>query len=491
MKATLSKSQYCRGRQCLKRLWLYNHRRDLRQAPSDFQEGLFEQGREVGLLAQGLYPGGVLIHEDHRDPHGALAHTQAALNAGASALFEAAFQIDDIVVRVDILEKQSTGQWRLGEVKSSTDANDVHLVDLAVQHYVVSRAGLKLSETLLLHLNRDYVRGNTLDLGALFKAESLADEIADELARVPAELALFRETLKGAEPVVEIGSICRNPYPCEFQAHCWQGVGPTSIHHLTRISDKKRAELRALGISEITEIPESVSLSEQQRVQRACALSKERYVERQPLKKFLEQLRYPLSFLDFETVAFAIPRYAGTRPYQQLGVQFSLHVQEAPDATLSHHEFLSEGGDPRRAFVESLLAALPKDGSIVVYNESFERGILESLGRDFPEHQSALSQITARFWDLHAPFQKRWWAEAKFEGRSTIKKVLPALVPDLSYDGLAIAKGDTATRKYVEMIDPACPPSSRAEIKNNLLEYCALDTLAMQRILKVVEETVR
>ena len=144
----LSKSQYCKGRQCLRRVWLYNFRRDLAEAPSAFQETIFEQGHEVGRLAHQLFPGGILVAEDHTNPDGALARTAQLLRDGAPAIFEAAFLHENILIRADIVARNDNGTWDLFEVKSTTSVKDEHLHDAAIQRYVLSNAGFPLRSVL-------------------------------------------------------------------------------------------------------------------------------------------------------------------------------------------------------------------------------------------------------------------------------------------------------------------------------------------------------
>ena len=483
----LSKSQFVKGRKCLKRVWLYNHSRELAAAPSEMQVHLFQQGNEVGILAQKYFEGGHLIQEDYRDPDGALAHTLTALqDPGSKVLFEAAFLFDGVLIRVDVFRKNEDGSFDLIEVKSTNSVKKEHKDDIAVQKFVIESLGYKIRQSYLMHLNSQYELNGTLDLKKLFVLEPMEEEIESLIEEVPNYLKLIRSKLNEQhEPLSPIGSVCKSPYRCEFKDHCWKDVGPDSIHTLTRISEKKRAELVDLGLTSLKDIPDSVSLTETQAIQVRAIKTGTTQIDREQIKTYLKTLEWPLHFLDYETISFAIPRHSQSSPYQQLPFQFSLHVQNEPNGTLQHYEFLhNEDTDPRKSFIENLLEHIDGDrGSIVVYHAGFETNVTKALKQIMPELADAFDELTSRMWDLEVPFAKRWYCDARFEGSSSIKYVLPALVPGLSYKDLEIQKGDAAQKKYGELI--ALPHNQERErLTRALLDYCKMDTLAMVKILE-------
>lgn len=485
----LSKSRYVKGRQCLRRIWLWNYRRDLAEAPSATQERIFEQGHEVGTLAHQLFPGGVLVEQDHTDSDGALARTARLIEDGAPAIFEAAFLFDNILVRADIVARNSDGFWDLFEVKSSTSLKKEHLKDVALQRHVLKGAGFPVRSVHLIHLNREYVRRGPIDVQSLFSRERLDDQIEEASAEIPTYLAAIRASLAHEdEPKAMIGSVCKNPYPCEFKLYCWLGVEPDSIHFLSRITDKRRIELLERAIEKIGDVPDDIALSDLQFVQVKVERDGMPNIEREKISGHLAKLCYPRWFLDFETYGFAIPEYDGTRSYEQLPFQFSLHVQDAPGAALRHIEFLHlEKSDPRRALAEALVSAVGDTGSVITYHQSFERGRIEELAAAFPDLKPKLDSIVQRLWDLETPFAKKWFYDSRFQGSSSIKRVLPVLVPSMSYDDMEIGKGDVAQLKYFEMIAMPTASPEREKICRDLLDYCRQDTLAMVKILEVLK----
>jgi predicted RecB family nuclease len=482
-KIRLSKSQYCKGKNCLKAVWLYNFRKDLKDDSSEFQEILFKQGNEVGKLAHQRFPGGELIDEDYRNAEGALKHTQEALNRGAKCLYEAAFCWKDILIRVDVIVKHDDGSFDLVEVKSTNSVKEEHLHDVAIQKYVLEKLGHTVHGCYLMHLNRDYLRDGNLSVDDLFVLQKLGSELEPAYQAIGDNLKKIRATLKKTkEPEVPIGSRCSTPYDCEFTNYCWSGVDDLSIHRLPRISDKQREQLVNRGITNIKEIPDEFELTANQQTQVIAAKESNAIINLVAIANHLKGLRYPLYFFDFESASFALPPYDKTHPYLHLPFQYSLHVQMNEKLPLEYIEFLYDAdSDPRRAIAESLCKNLGEKGSIIVYHASYEKQRLEHLAAIFPDLAPKLQKIISRLWDLETPFSKRWYCDWKFAGSSSIKNVLPVMVTDLSYEDLEIKDGSSAQVRYEDMIKKG---PNHQTARQALLEYCKRDTMAMVRILE-------
>ena len=441
----LSKTTYMRGHQCAKSLSLYTHRRELMPPVSAAQQAVFDAGTGVGLLAQQLFPGGVDVRpQSARDFTESLARTAQAIADGATVLYEAAFVHDDVLVAVDIL-KRDGDSWHAYEVKGTGSVKPPHVEDAALQYHVMVSAGLSVSDISIVHLNTSYVRAGALDLSRLFTVWSVFDRVQSVLHGVPDRIAALKPVvLQSDEPIVEIGSHCNAPYPCAFKTYCWRDV-PVATRGPAR-------------------------------------------VEPAPLREFLDALQYPLSFMDFESCSSSIPMFDGTWPFCQVPFQFSVHLQSARGADATHVEFLAEGDtDPREAFIDALLRALPPTGDILVYYLPFETARLRELAEAFPHHARAIDGIIDRCKDLIVPFKKGWYYDPAMGTSNSIKAVLPALVPELSYSGMAIADGEAASRQFVAMLTGTYE-GDRAALRTDLLAYCKLDTMAMVRILGVLEE---
>lgn len=461
---------------------------------SAFQEAILTQGIEVGKLAQSfpLFNNGVLISEDYRNLSGAIEHTQQAIADNVPAIFEATFIFDNVLIRVDILKKNDDDTYDLIEVKSGTSVKKEHLPDCAVQLYVLQGLGFKINRVCIMYLNNKYVRRGELDVSQLFVVEPVNEKIENELAKVPYYLVQINNVLsKAEEPFWQIGSICNNPYQCEFKNYCWQQIEKNSVHYIARISDAQRQELIESDINLTRDVPENFKLSESQKIQVDCEKNQKPFIDKTTIFDFLSKLQYPLYFLDFETVGYAIPQYDGVRPYQHLPFQYSLHVKRQAGSELEHYEFLFDKKEnPTRVLAEELVRNIGNTGSVIVYYAPFEGSRLKEMINSFPDLALRLQSIYDRLWDLQIPFAKRWYCDPVFYGSASIKNVLPVLVPDLTYTDLEIQKGDVAQFKYLQLISEVSN-EVRQLTKKALLQYCGLDTMAMVRILDFLHSSVK
>jgi len=478
----LSKSRFIAGLQCPLRLWHQCHNRDLATPVSPARQAIFDTGNEVGRLATRLYPGGVLIREDHLHHRQAVESTRAAMeDPGVAAIYEAGFVHDSVRVRVDVLERLPGGKWNLIEVKSSASAKDEHLPDVAVQYRVLKGKGLEVARAGVLHLNNEYVYdGQRLDLEQLFIFSDLTREAIDHQGEVQANLRRLKEVLAGqAPPEIEPGRHCSSPHRCEFWEHCTAAKSESWVMNLWKISRKKLNELAALDVEDIHDIPEDFPLSALNARIRECVAEGKEYVAPE-LADELRDVEFPIHFLDFETIGPAIPRYEGTRPHQKIPFQWSDHVLHE-NGTLEHPEFLHDADtDPRDGFCRTLLETLDDTGTIVIYT-TYEVGVMTSLADDLPQYAGRLLAALDRIKDLHA-MVKMYFYHPGFRGSFSLKKVLPALVPSMAYEGLAIQEGTQASLEYLRMLDPSTRPEERKKIRADLLIYCGQDTLAMVRI---------
>ena len=478
----LSKTRFLAGLQCPLRLWYQCYRRDLAREISPAQQAIFDSGHEVGKLATQLYPQGVLIEEDHLHHGQAVRSTRAAMDKpGAKAIYEAAFIYQNVRIRVDILQKLENGNWNLIEVKSSTAVKDVHLPDVAVQHHVLRGAGLSIEKAGILHLNNQYVYdGHRIDLDSLFNFADLTDQLFAQTQRVPSQLDDFKQMLAAESvPLIPPDRHCMNPYPCEFWEHCIRMMPEFWVFGLSGIGQDRLLELAKMDIVDIRDIPGSFPLTQIQNRIRSCVSNQEEYVAPE-LESELSDVAYPIHFLDFETVSPAIPRYSGTRPYQTMAFQWSDHILTA-DGNLAHREYLcDEDKNPIEEFTRTLLEALETTGTIFIYT-AYEKGIIKELADHLPRYHQQLNAITGRFKDLYAIIKRNFY-QPKFYGSFSLKSVLPALVPHMSYKSLSIQEGSQASLEYLKMIDSDTLVEEKERIKNDLLAYCGQDTLALVKI---------
>ena len=483
----LSKSKFVAGHQCLKRLYLQIHEPDLACDADEKTQAVFEQGHEVGRWAQKMFPGGLLIEAGHEELAKAINQTeQAVTKKQLPALFEATFVHDNILARVDILERLPRDRWRLIEVKSSTSLKDYYLYDVAIQKLILEGLGMKVVPCLM-HLNREYVYdGKQYDLKGLFVIHDLTDQTKAIDQEVKDLIREERKVLARAKPPdIEPGRQCTNPYTCEFYDHCNKPLPMDHVENMPGISTTKLEKLVALGIESIGNIPKDFPFTDRQKHAWECAKTGKPWFGK-GLKEDLGELRYPLYFMDFETLGVALPRYAGMSPYDAIPFQWSVHVQRKPGADLEHYEFLpEEDTDPRLAFVMALCPVVGKKGSIIAYNSGFESGCLENLAEWFPKYRDEITNIQKRLWDL-LPVVRTHVYHSAFCGSFSLKSVLPALVQEMSYDGMEVAEGNDAGLAWEKMLQSSSGSAEKKRLRDALLAYCKQDTLAMVRLLEVL-----
>jgi CRISPR/Cas system-associated exonuclease Cas4 (RecB family) len=485
IKKNISKSQYTRGLQCLKSLWLYNYRRDLIDEITPSKQAIFDQGHEVGDLARRYFPGGVLLDEDRDHIAESITRTARLIKEGAKVLYEATFEAEGVLVRCDIIRKVGSA-WHLIEVKSSTQLKEQHLPDIAIQKYVMEAAGYKISKSFLMVINTDFVKNGPIDPKEFFTLLDVTEEIAEAGGEVPANLTSFFKTLSDPdkEPAIKFGCHCSSPYACDFIGHCWKGVPGYSVFNLPYLKPEVKEDLRDRGILDITTLPPDIRLSSAAADIVKIAKTGKPIINKAAVKDFLDGLKYPLYHLDFETINPAIPLFDGYRPYQQVPFQASLHIERKPGAAPEHYEYLAEpGSDPRRPMIDFLLKHIGPDGTPLAYNKSFETSRIRELADFSPKHAKKLEELADRFMDLMAPFRSRHVFLPAFQGSYSMKAVLPALVPDMTYEGMAVANGDDAQNAYKALISGKLTPAEAEQTKKDLLAYCGQDTLAMAEVL--------
>ncbi len=479
---SLSKSRFIAGLQCPLRLWYQCYDRKLAAPIPPALQAIFDAGHEVGRLATRRYPGGVLIEEDYLHAADAVRTTAAVLRkSGVPAIYEAALSYDDVLIRADILERPAGESWNLIEVKSSSRVKDVYYWDVAIQYHVLQGTGLKINRAGILHLNNQYVYdGNGLDLDLLFYFCDMTDQVAARQNEISLKLKEMQEMLAGrTAPEIVPSRHCKKPVACEFWDHCTGKLPEFWVYGLSGIREDRLLELMESGVFDIRDVPGSFPLTDLQKRIRTCVINREEYIS--PfLSGELNDVRFPVHFLDFETVGPAVPRYTGTRPYQVVPFQWSDHILHS-DGTLDHHEYLCNSDrDPREEFTETLMASLGHEGSIFIY-ANYEKRIVKELSEFLPRFEKQLQAVSGRFKDLQEIIKQHYY-HPKFYGSFSIKNVLPALLPEMDYKSLKIQEGSQASFEYLRMIDPATPQDEKEKIKNDLLTYCGLDTLAMVRI---------
>lgn len=491
MMRTLSKTKLLAYRQCPKRLWLEIHRPELRQDSATTQAG-FDAGHEVGRVARRLYDPagkGQLIDVMAEGFDAAFARSRELLGS-SRPIFEAGFAAGGAQAFADVMLPAKRGgkrAWRMIEVKSSTSLKDYQRDDAVIQAFVARNAGVPLASVVLAHIDSKWVYPGSEDYQGLLKENDLTEEAFGRESEVVEWIANAHAIArKRAEPKMGTGNHCSKPYECGFLAHC-QSREPQSDYPaawLPRIQSRKlKALIDEEGVADLRQVPDALLNDRQLRVKHSTLTGKA-YFDAEQAAAELAAHKLPAYFLDFETILFAVPVWKGTRPYQQIPFQFSVHMLSR-SGKLSHVSFLDlSGNDPAKALAEALIAALGERGPVFVYNEKFEKARINELAERFPRMRCALLAINERIVDLMKVAEAHFYHPSQ-QGSWSIKKVLPAAVPDprLRYDSLAgVQDGGMAMSAYIQATSPAASRSDKERIEKELLEYCWLDTYGMVRL---------
>ena len=486
MNQRLSKSSFIKGLQCEKQLYLYKHHYNWQDKVGSNQQAIFDRGHNVGELAQDLFPGGVDASvKSPIEYQKALKKTKDLIDQGVKIIYEAAFVYNDVLVISDILVIEDDG-WNIYEVKSSVSISETYEIDASIQYYVISNLGYSVKDISIVYINNQYTRNGDLDLSLLFNIESVHDKAIANQSFICEKVGRFQNVILSKRiPDIGIGMHCTDPYDCSFIGYCWKDVPKNSVFDIANLYMTKKFEIYNSGYVEIEDIPLEY-LNEKQQQQVDCHVTKESIIDKVKIQGFVEDLAYPLYYLDFETFNPAIPLFDNSRPYQQICFQYSLHIQNEKGGDVEHLEFLAEAnGDPRIPFIDRLINDIKPKGDILVYNKTFEITRLKELARDFTEYEEQIGSIIERIKDLMMPFQQRWYYTPEMEGSYSIKKVLPAVVDNLSYENLNIKEGGSASVAFQSLYSETDIIKTN-EIRNDLLDYCKMDTLAMVKIYETL-----
>ncbi|MFZ1699534.1 MAG: DUF2779 domain-containing protein [Pyrinomonadaceae bacterium] len=404
--------------------------------------------------------------------------------------FQRTFQTADLAARSDVVvTDKATGEIDIYEIKGSSKVKDEHYDDVAFQKVTAENSGSRVRRTFVVTLHNEYVREGEINVEALFDVTDVSETVDAKVAATEAAIAAAFAYL-ATEPIPSLADYCTdNKFDCRFIQLNFPDLPERDLFELWTLKHEKRRELLRAGIVDLRDIPDDFRLSDKQRRQVDLARTNAPVIDRDAIAEKMDAWEYPLHFLDYETFAYAIPQFEGVRPFQQMVFQYSLHTLREPGGELEHREFLSPGDDePPRSVAESLRDAMSDGiGTVFVWYESFEKGRNSEMAEMFPDLADFFNEVNEKTYDLMKIFSENLYVHPDFKGRTSIKKVLPVLVPNLRYDELGIPDGMTATIQWYRAATwPSLSDAERLSIFNNLLEYCDLDTKAMVEIYNVL-----
>lgn len=487
---SLSKSEYLLFLKHPAWLWLKKHDKSKLPPVDENQQAMFDTGNLIEKYAQKLFSEGQLLGFNDYSEYQTLSHrTREAIDAGTKTLFQAKFDSKQLTCICDVVIFTTPKTIELYEVKSSTKVKTEHEHDLAFQMTVLENLGYTIDKIAVVHINNRYVRKGEIDSHKLFTVSDVTEAVRAK--RMPTKRNIA-EALKvmSSQTMPDISPRhARNGSIYE-----WLPIFKTltsfasgSIYDICTPTPNLFAELEDLGITNLVDIPDAVTLSDKQTLQVQAIRNGQKTVDRTKIKEFLNTLQFPLYFLDYETLSSALPAFDGLNPYQQVPCQYSLHVLEVPGGDLKHFEYLHRTNtNPAVEIARSLKENVGGQGTILVWYEKFEKGCNEDLAKLAPKYKEFFEQVNERMVDLMLPFSNGWYTDPGFSGSASIKKVLPILVPDLKHSNLDISEGATAQRLWMQAVLEGKEDIDKETLFHNLCEYCKLDTLAMVKIYEEI-----
>jgi len=485
MSKYISKSDFLKYQVCPSYFWLWKYKKDL--VPADEEEAIrqrLEQGNEIERYARLLFPKAVLIESKGVK---ARAETEILVRNSTKVIFQATVLTEgNLLAMADVLERdEDSDTWTLYEVKSTNSIKKEHVYDVCFQQVAFEDAGYRIGKTKVIHLNKDYTRRSEI----VPKDLLLEDDITAQVAEI---IPTIRQQINDAKEVL---ARTDEPKTCSCRLKSKSGHCPTfhyfnpdipeySVFNIARIGGKNLALLIDGEIHNVEDVPDDIKLSVIQRTQVDVAKSKQPIINKTAIAELLSELVYPLYFLDYETVSTALPLYMGCCPYQQIPFQYSLHIVEQPGAEAKHYEYLSRDSEtqPAQELLDGLLQQIGSEGSLIVWNKSFEAGRNREMARTNLNYADFLNDINERMFDLMDVFSKQHFVHHGFKGSNSIKAVLPVLVPEFSYKELDIQNGQIASIRWYDAVTGGVSKEVAEDTCSSLLKYCCLDTLAMVKI---------
>ena len=476
--------------------WLWLKKNDKKKLPpiDDDLQAMFDAGYVFESYVEKLFPDAVKVGFNNYSEYLSLPRrTKEVLLSGAKTIMQAGFETGQISCICDLMVKNDDGTFNLYEIKSSTSAKAEHEFDLAFQIEVLEENNISISKIFIVHVNSDYVRSGEIDINVLTKITEVTQKIRDlkDFTKVNIEKALAIASAK----------VCPDLSPSKASLGSfgeWLEIYKTlveiedySIYHLCAPGADKIGQLEKLGVKKIIDIPNDFKLDVKQQRQVQATKNNEILVDKEVIKDFLDRLEFPLYFLDYETLSSVVPIFDGLGPYKQLPFQYSLHKLENPESEIEHFEYLHRDSvNPVKDLTETLKSQIGDKGTVLVWYEGFEKSCNELMGKVAPEYAEFYKDLNDRIVDLMIPFSTGAYTHKDFFGSASIKKVLPVLIPELSYKGLDIHAGGAAQRLWMDVALLGKRQDEKEKIFADLLKYCELDTLAMVRIYQFLKSVV-
>jgi len=489
MKTPISKSAFMKAEQCLKHFYLYRNHPNLKDRISKEKQFIFQRGTDIGILAQQLFPGGIDVTADEKRNQLVFAEkTKELIAQGVNTIYEATFIYNDLLVMVDILNKED-GKWIAYEVKSSLKITETYVKDACFQYFVIKNCLPDLVDFNLLTLNSSYVLNGDLDIKQLFKTTSILKDATKNLSYFTFKTQVAKETLeKGKIPNIEVGTHCFQPYDCDFLGLCWKSINEdNSIFALGKQSKQQLFDYYNSGVKTINDI-DSTTLKKEIAIQITAVKTQQEQFHVKEIKEFISSIKTSCCSLDIEVWMAALPFYQGTKPFQQIPFLFSMvYLEDSKWVKKSH--FKSIETDNRLEFLEAIISHTQPFETILMYDKSLEENVLNQLAVVYPEYQIKIQELKSKIVDLAELIKQGNYYHPSMKGNFSLKSLAPIIHSDTNFDKLDIQSGISAMYIYESMLLMS-NDIEKETIKAQLIEYCEMDALVTYQLLNYLKEKI-
>ena len=487
----LSKSRYTQGVTCEKKLWLSCYKPE--EAEDIGNDAVFENGNKIGDLARHLFGEDYILIEFDKGIQSMLDETQKYMKDKPNIICEASFDYDGNFCSVDILKNDIDGV-EIYEVKSSTEVSDIYIHDISYQTWVLKQLGLNVKKSSIVYVNNQYIKQGDFNINEFFNIEDVTDSL--DLEIVEKNVKKYKSIINSKnEPAIDLSVSCHKPYDCPFFKYCTKKLPTPNVFDLGwNVRFDKKIDMYKRGHISFKDIIDKELVNDKANEQIRFELKDNPpKINKNNIKINKDEDDKKFKYdVDFESYQPCIPTIDGTKPYQQICFQYSLHYYLKENGELYHKEYLSEDydGNPMLGLCKQLCEDIPMNSCVLVYNQTFEKARLKEMADIFPEFSEHLLNIRDNIIDLMIPFYNQDYYLKDMGGSYSIKKVLPALFPDdpsLDYHNLEqVHKGDEASNSYLLL--PSLNSEEQQILRKNMLKYCKLDTYAMVKIFDKLKE---
>ena len=434
-------------------------------------------------MARSLFPNGIEINHQ-KNIIEASEETNNIIHS-TNTVYNPAFIYKNLSVRIDILNKVEDGFFDLIDICGNSSPKLDNYLDIGFQKFILQKLGFKIRSTIALSVDSNKFHELPIYSDSFFKFNYLNDKIDYYIKEISNKINYLQSLPKKEPPEINIQS-CKSPKECKLPLECWNFQEDMDIFYL-RENHELAKKLFHNKIYYLREIPEGEELTRVQQIQVNCAKSDCIYIDRDAILDFLNQLQSTIYYLDFEAINPVIPIYSKTKPFQHIPFLFSLHIEN--NENIEHITYIEEDNiDPRFGILERLSRIIQPEGKIICYNDTIEKKCIKEAVVIFPEFQDWWDKIKDNFIDLSYIFKNMYYYNPEQKGSTSLKSVIKPLT-GLEYKNLTIQEGVIANREFLRLkIEPFLEDSLITKIKNDLIEYCTMDTYSMLKIIRKLKD---